>query len=296
MSTTQPNPRRRFLDWFADLGQHPIEAGDHLWFERSPFFYYAFPFHDVPSAEQVARRELFGHRRVLAARFGQQPAGDRPDRSVLWIRRTPYTLDELSSNTRSKVRRGLKNTTVERVEFAALRQAGLELIESTAARQRVSIGRRHHSSWQRTCDVSQRFPFIEAWAGFVERQLAVFAVCFQVEDCFQIWMLRSDSNQLGKYPNNALVHALMEEGLGRPGVSSVCYGFASLDRGTTGLNEFKRSAGFDAEPVDDVIVGRLPILAVRAGGNVLERLASRRHGVAQAATLAKTVGWWRSRP
>ena len=50
------------------------------------------------------------------------------------------------------------------------------------------------------CDVAARHPMMEAWGGFVGGALAVFAVCFQVEDCFQISTVRSDSELLSSYP------------------------------------------------------------------------------------------------
>lgn len=289
-----PPDRASFFDYFQELGRHPVTDGDLIWFERAPTFYCAFPFHEIRPADDISLRPLFRHPRVLAARYAQQPVGTGPASSHLWIRRRPYSIDELSSNTRSKIRRGLKNVRIEQVDFRSLRTRGFALVESTAARQRVGIRGRHRSSWEKTWSVSARFPFVEAWGGFVGSELAVFSVCFQVEDCFQIWMLRSDSEQLGRYPNNALIHTLLEEGFRRPGVSCVCYGFASLDRGTTGLDEFKRSAGFDPEPVDELVVGRLPILALRAGAAVLQRFSTKRHGLAQAATVAQSGRWWRS--
>jgi hypothetical protein len=290
-----PPDRMAFVDYFKLHGRHPIVVKDVVWFERAPGFYCAFPFHDIRLADDIALPALFRHPRVLAARYAQRPMLAGEGRSHLWVRRRPYSLDELSANTRSKIRRGLRNVQIERVEFRSLRERGFALIESTAARQRVGIRARHRASWERTWSASEQFSFIEAWGGFVGRELAVFSVCFQVEACFQIWMLRSDSTQLGRYPNNAMVHTLMEEGFRRPGVSCVCYGFASLDRATTGLDEFKRSAGFDPEPVHEVIVGRLPILALRAGAAALERVSTKRHGLGQAASVARSAEWWRTR-
>jgi len=286
--------RSRYRDYFAELRKHPIVSGDTLWFESGPSFYQSFPFHEVHKAADVDLRDVFRSPRALAARYAQVPEqGRRSAPSSLWVRREPYSLDVLSSNTRSKVRRGLKNTSVERIDFATLLDRGFPLVASTAARQRVRFGNRQAASFTRMCETAARHPMMEAWGGYVGDALAVFAVCFQVDDCLQISTVRSDSELLNSYPNNALIHTLMDGAYQRAGVTSVCYGLASLDRGTGGLSDFKRSAGFDPEPIDDVIVGRMPILAARGGAPILRRIAGRSHRLAQFATIAETVSWWR---
>lgn len=296
MSTPWPTSvdRSRYHDYFAALRRYPIASGDTLWFQSGPSFYQSFPFHEVHKAADVNLRDVFRSPRAMAARYAQVPEeGRRSASSALWARREPYSLNDLSSNTRSKVRRGLKNTTIERIDFPTLLDRGFPLVASTAARQRMRIGNRQAASFRRMCVTAAKYPMMEAWGGYVGDALAVFAVCFQVDDCLQISTVRSDSELLNSYPNNALIHTLMEGAYERAGVTSVCYGLASLDRGTGGLNDFKRSAGFDPEPIDDVIVGRMPILAARAGAPILGRIANRSHRLAQFATIADTVSWWR---
>ncbi len=287
--------RLEYLDYFDDLGKHPIVAGDVIWFESGRCFYQSFPFHVVHGAGDVAVDEVFDHRRVLAARFAQTPK-DHPQsrhRSVLWIRTAPYSISDVSSNSRSKIRRGLRSARVEQISFADVLRMGVPLAASTARRQRVVFGDRHATAWRRMCTVAERHPLLEAWGTFIGGALAAFAICFRVEDCFQISTVRSDSALLGSYPNNALIHTLLEEGFTRCGVRSVCYGLASLDRGTKGLDDFKQSAGFEAVNVDDVIVGRLPVLSARVAGVALERVAPRSHRLGQLATIAQSVSWWR---
>jgi hypothetical protein len=296
MSTPWPASATRaaFRPYFSELGKHPFEADGTLWFESGPGFYQAFPFHQVMPLGRPALEPIFEHRRVVAARFASAPRQtETPSRSVLWIRRTPYALDELSANARSKARRGLKATTIDRLDFITLRRLGLDLVASTAARQRVRFGDRQAGAFRRVCEVAVHHHQIEAYGAFVGSRLAAFALCFQVEDCFQISTVRSDSAHLKSYPNNALIHSLMASAWDRPGVDAVCYGLASLDRGTAGLDDFKRSAGFDGEAIDDVIVARFPILAARAAATVFERVRPGSHRAAQYATIARTAAWWR---
>jgi hypothetical protein len=283
--------RSTFMPFFEEQGKRPMVAADRVWFESGPGFYQSFPFHTIIN-DQSSLSEVFRNWRVLAARFPRMPSAPVPS-SVLWVRRTPYSIDDLSGNARSKIRRGLKKTRVEQIDFSTLVSLGLPLVASTAARQRVRFGARQVGSWKRMCTAAARHPSLEAWAGFVGQDLAAFAVCFQVEDCYQISTVRSNSELLSAYPNNAVIHAALEAGFQKPGITMACYGLASLDRGTEGLNDFKRGAGFEAEPIDDVILGRLPILAARSSARVLDRFSTRSHRVAQLATVAHTMAWWR---
>lgn len=286
--------RHRFVDYFSELGRRPVIVDGGVWYETGPTFMQRFPFHEVVSQGSSPGRELFQSRRVQAARFGRVPEAGSSGNSALWVRREPYTIDSVSSNARSKIRRGLKRTSVERVSFSDLRDAALPLLASTALRQRVRFGAKHSDSWQKLCDTASRHDMMEAWAGRVDGNLAIFAVCFEVENCFQISTVRSDSEQLSNYPNNALLHTLMEEAQNREHVDTLCYGLASLDRGTSGLDDFKRRAGFDAEPIDDVIVARHPVAAAGMAGRLLSRVEDRNHRLAQLSTIASTVRWWRT--
>jgi len=286
--------RARFIDYFGDLGRHPQLVDGGVWYETGPGFMQRFPFHEVVPLSSTPGQGLFRTRRVQAARFGRQPAVEDAPSSSLWIRRRPYSIDDLSANTRSKVRRGLKRTRIERVDFSELRTAAIDLLASTAERQGVSYRDRDAKRWSQFCDVAPRHNMIEAWAGYVDDQLAIFAVCFEVENCFQISTVRSDSALLNHYPNNALVHTLMTEADKRDSVDTVCYGLASLDRSTSGLNDFKLRAGFEAEPIDDVILARQPFASARVLGRGLSRVEARSHRWAQAATVARSVAWWKS--
>lgn len=286
-------PRTDFLPYFEGLGAHPVEAGGMVWFESGPSFYQSFPFHVVLKSSDAVRG-VFDQNRALAARFPvEPPALPNAETSGLWIRRVPYNLDDLSSNNRSKVRRGMKRTTIEQIDFGDVATAGLKLAVSTAERQGVRFSRRHSDRWHRMCMVARRHPMMEAWAGLVDGEIAVLAIAFCVEGCYQISTVRSDARFLSSYPNNALIHHLLGEGFSRAGVASVCYGLASLDRGTEGLNEFKRSSGFGYEPVVDHLVARLPVLAAGRAFLGARRLVPASHRAAQLETVARSMSWWR---
>lgn len=291
MTDTAPAGRRRedFLEYFEAIDRHPLVGGAFVWLRTAVGVYQSFPFHVVADGPG-AGRGAFRHPQVMAVRFPVR-ADEATATGALWTRLTPYQLDELSSNTRSKVRRGLKRTQVRRVRFADIREDGVRLAVSTATRQGGTFTDAQAALWRRTCDVADRTEGVEAWAGYVDDELAVLATCYHVEDCFQISALRSDDRLLSAYPNNAMMHTLLEDGFSRPGTTSVCYGLASLDKATTGLNEFKLAAGFEALPVRDTVLARLPVVAAaRAARPLIGRLpASHRSG--QLQTLVGQLAW-----
>lgn len=286
-----------FVEFFTQTGRRPILGLEHLWYPSFPGCFQSFPYHRVVEHPRDELRRIFEDRRCLAVRFPtseeDRSAGVTRDElhldtGVLFVRRRPYSINDLSRNTRSRVRRGLKACTVERVEPGSLARAAQPLVASTAGRQGTGWVRLQVRRWERFCQSAQRHRAFEAWAARVQGQLAAVAVCFTVEECYQVSSVRSDAAHLGSYPNNALMHTILESVSNRAEITQVCYGLGSLDRRTVGLHDFKLSMGFEAQPVRDNIVSRYPL---RIPPQLISLMTSpqRPHRLAQLGTAASQL-------
>jgi hypothetical protein len=154
----------------------------------------------------------------------------------------------LSSNSRSKIRRGLKRCKVEPIDFRLLAEKGEELDHSTRERQGRTVSSASNSYWQKYYSNAAQTVGAEAWGAFVDGELAAYLIGFRVENCSNLVILRSKQELLSSYPNNALLFSYLRHVLGRGEVDSVSYGLEPIQHDMEALDHFKLGLGFEKKP------------------------------------------------
>jgi hypothetical protein len=187
------------------------------------------------------------HQPCLGLRFVGPDAGPGKPSYQIVCEARDYSIDKLSGNTRSKVRRGLRRCEIGLVSFAELAAAGRAADADTVARQ----GRRPWVSgrrWDRFWRAAAATPGVEGWAATNGSEILAFLVTVEFEDAVEFLMARSRSEHGSVYANNALVFRVTEEMLVHRGARQVTYGIESLEP-VAGLDQFKQSMGFTCRPL-----------------------------------------------
>jgi hypothetical protein len=295
MLPSDPNGVECFTSFFESTGRSTMSTNGTLWYSLAPGLFQSFPYHRTHPSE--ALRKLATNPKFLAARVALQPNHLAPT-GAIWVRPAAYSVGDLTRNARSKVARGAKRCSVERIDFRIAEVEGLRLAASTAARQGVPFRKRGQARWAMTCRAAGDHGSFEAWGTYVESQLVAVAICFRVENCYQISTVRSDAQALDAYPNNFMLHSILEASSQMKGVEVVCYGLASLDQKTTGLESFKASVGFDRIAIADVVACRQAVMLGVRASNQLQRYVGKsghrseqvKHGLSLAANWRELVG------
>lgn len=232
------------------LGHRVIRTRSCYWYDLRTRFFLAFPHSQpvCPSPEEI--RQVFAATRCVGMRFPAPPhAAGRASYAFIIDDRT-YDLDHLSANTRSKVRRGLKQCEVRRLDPDFVRTHGRAAhIDSM---QRMHIQRDVYD-WARYWDAVESTPAAEVWGALRQGELLAYLVVVMVEGCAEVLVERSSSHGLRYYPNNALVFVTAQDLIRRPEVDRVLFGLESLES-VFGVDRFKESMGFRRWPIRQRIV------------------------------------------
>jgi hypothetical protein len=241
-----------YIGYLRDSGYHPIKTASCWWYDayHQKSVYFSLPLHRKISPSQDELRHVFHQRPgTLALRFISPGDSNLGHESYEWVYRSPYSLDQLSSNNRSKIRRGLRRCDLRPMTFSELAELGRRARKDTLARH-------GKDSDQDSVDLSMdSCPNFEAWGAFVGEELAAYLITLWVEDWAHLLVNRSSNKHLKNYPNNALIFSTVEELLSRPGLSAISYGWEPLEEHES-LDHFKSGMGAKQEIVRQSLVLR----------------------------------------
>lgn len=249
----------RFLE---AVGNRVVRVGSNYWYEVSTRFFMGAPpnFLFDPSEEEL--REVFRATHCVGIRFAAPFDGPGRPSYQIACADPGYGFETLSSNNRSKVRRGLKRCRVEPTPMSVIAEHGKRANEDTVGRQGrdgVFAGDR----WGRFFEVAGRTEGFEGWGAWVDDQLAAFLITVTFEDSVEFLLARSRSDLLGAYPNNALIFTVTEEMLVQRRTGAITFGLESLEP-VGPLDQFKFGMGFTRQPLRQRIVFH-PLLRVPLG-------------------------------
>ncbi|EPC04205.1 hypothetical protein L861_02510 [Litchfieldella anticariensis FP35 = DSM 16096] len=233
---------------FLEAAGHQVVRMDGVeWYAYQGFMMPAYLPHVVPkiSTEQ-ARRLLKASRHP----FVRWTCGfDRTESSPWWfvVREGPYSLEQCSTNTRSKIRRGLKRLTVRRASLDEMREQGHSVCVQAAARYdtagAASLPR--HDDFQRRLEAAASYPdVVEYYAVFQgERMVAFSENHLQSKAAFweNIWYV---PDSLRDYSSYALTHVMLDDYLNARGLDYVTDGSRSIYHQTQVQNFFIGTFGF----------------------------------------------------
>jgi hypothetical protein len=249
-----------YADFLRSLGHRVISVGSFSWYDANRFFYLSAPPHRTyePTAGQL--RAALQTLPCLGVRYAAPLESEGKLSYQIACARRDYGLEQLSGNTRSKVRRGFKRCDVGPVPFATIAAAGKQAHEDTVARQGRD-GVLSGEGWQRFFSAAGQAAGMEGWGAWHGGTLAAFLVTVTFDDAVEFLLARSCNDTLGAYPNNALIYWVTEEMLVRRAVREVTFGLESLEP-VAPLDQFKFSMGFERRPLRQRIVFRPAVAAL----------------------------------
>lgn len=286
-----------YASLLADAGHRVVRTDSAWWYEAHPRWFQCLPLHTElqPAAAEVA--EVFDQG-AWVLRYTCAVGSGTPSH-LTGCDAPAYGISSLSSTARRATRRGLEHCTVRRLPFDELEAAGgLELSRSTLERQDRKVSADHDRYWRGYFSAAQRSPIAECWGAFDGDRLAAFLLAATVGDCVYLHLLKSSSEHLASYPNNAVVHTFVQDALARPGITEVSWGLESLLPEMEGLDRFKRGMGFEPRPLGQRIE-LAPWLRAAVRGPItwmLPRLAPLARGNHLVERAATTLRWHAGQP
>lgn len=251
-SAAAPVGAEHFAAFLAGIGHRVVRTESAYWYDASWGFFLSMPSHHllVPTAAEL--RSVLRRQPSLGVRFPAPLEGPGTLSYQIICDAPDYGLAQLSANTRSKVRRGLRRCTVRPVSFAEIAASGVDADRTTLSRQ-GRPPRLRGARWARYWTAAAATPGMEGWGAFVGHHLAAFLVTVQFGEGVEFLLARSRSDLLDAYPNNALIFSVAEELLGHRGVREITFGLESLEP-VGPLDQFKFGMGFRPRPLRQRVV------------------------------------------
>lgn len=241
-----------YAGFLRAIGHQVVETPSAYWYDASRFFYLSAPAHRLYNPATDELRGVLRRPPCLGVRFaGPLQGGGKLSYQIACDNRA-YGLEALSGNVRSKVRRGLKRCEVATVPFSVIATAGRRAHGDTLARQGRD-GVLNGAKWDRFWAAAAETPGFEGWGAWSGDVLAAFLVTVTFDDGVEFLLARSCSDELGAYPNNALIFRVTEEMLVQRGAPEITFGLESLEP-VGPLDEFKFGMGFHRRPLRQRVV------------------------------------------
>jgi hypothetical protein len=269
----------RLLGFFRDSGFQVYRSANAAWYEAGPRFLLGVPTHDAVVISRAEGREAMRATGALGIRYITADNATGRESWQMMVTGADYDLAMFSGNTRSKVRRGLKNNEIRRISGAELKEAGEQAFLDTVSRQGRS-DRYGVDRWHKLLDAADATEGIEIWSAWHEGTLAAYMLIMLFEDSCEFYEARSRNDTLRYYPNNALLYTLTCDILVERKIPQITFGIEGLEE-LDSLDAFKLAMGYERRPVRQhvmfhpVIEAGLSIPPLRG---ILGLLATRTNG------------------
>ena len=242
----------RLAAFFSGAGFRVHRSESAVWYEAGPRFLLGVPTHDPLNLAEEEAREVLRTTGALGLRYiTADPGLGRPSWQMT-LSGDDYSLEKLSGNTRSKVRRGLKQNEVRRISGSELAVAGEQAFLDTVERQ-GRAGRYGIERWRRLLAAADADSGVEIWAAWHEGVMAAYLLVLTFEDSCEFYEARSRNDTLRFYPNNALLYTVTEEMLVTRGLERITFGIEGLEE-LDSLDSFKLKMGYEKLPVRQHVI------------------------------------------
>jgi hypothetical protein len=236
-----------FAEWLRRQGHRVYRTASSYWYDAGPRVLQAFPYHWLISPDEKEIHDLMVNHGIIALRYSTPL--DFPEGTVSYhvVLHMPYELNQLKSQTRNGVKRGLENFQIEQIPFERLATEGWALQYDTLARQ-DRLRSMNQGEWERLCRSAEGLSGFESWAATSKGELAGAVIICRIGNIFSVPYAMSRSSYLSHHVNNALFYSVSCELLNRKGVSGVFFTVQSLDA-PPNVDEFKFRMGFESKAV-----------------------------------------------
>lgn len=191
----------------------------------------AGPPHREISLSEEDCHELFHRTNAWLIRWPSQ--WDKNEISAFWyVIKDNYTgFGEFSRNTRSKVRRGLKNNLVRQIGKNELTKQGFSVYKKAFSRYHNSFRPLDRDKFLQRLDEldSDQYDF---WGVYQNNDLVAYAEIRKIEDVINTSVLKFHPFYLKDYSGYALLYTLIEHYLGKRGIRYMTNGARSISHDT----------------------------------------------------------------
>ncbi len=199
-----------------------------------------------------------------------------------------YDMSRLHRNFRAKVRKGLEECEIVRLEASDLLTQGLAINLQTMKRQnRFDTEFGSEREWKRLVTSISRCPSIASFGALVDGHLAAFAITCREDGWLHILHRMSRDEDLVHCPNHALDFSITQEITKDPELVAVSMGYTSLIAATEGLHEYKMRLGYTFSPHQSVVRLHPAFAAVLRSAPVKRLLAAARSHFPENQQLEK---------
>jgi hypothetical protein len=161
-----------------------------------------------------------------------------------------YDIEKLDKNGRRDARRALRNYSFRFIGWDHLLKAGYKAYHDT--RSRNGLSDHTQADFNALIAQSRIIPPNTCLAAIDEQGIiGGFLIMTMADDWIEVSGAYSDTGHLQNCPNNGMFHYLQEKFLATGIVTTISYGYSSVQTGSSidGLHHFKQRIGFDAVPI-----------------------------------------------
>ncbi|HYC56540.1 MAG TPA: GNAT family N-acetyltransferase [Candidatus Binatia bacterium] len=238
--------------FFERLGMRIFRSPSSWWYEAGPRFLLSLPSHTAIHVSDEEIRDLLAQSRTVGVRYVCEEADGGKSSFHLACSDPAYSLEKLSANTRSKVRRGISRNEIRQITGKELLGLGRgAFIETMERQKRASAGALEQ--WERLLRAADESEAVEVWSAWHEGEFASYLITIRIDDVCEFYQARSRNELLKHYPNNALIYTLTEEMLVRRGIREVTFGLESPEP-VEELDAFKLALGYEKKPIRQRVV------------------------------------------
>jgi hypothetical protein len=231
-----------------------LTADGHCWMPAHKVTRVRYPCNDRAPVSRAELSELFWRVRVPIVSYFEDASSEDANAWLYVCRDGAYSIDKLSANNRSKVRRGLRRFTVGKVSGAEIARLGYPCYVGTHERNGLSTPTSQREFERRWRD-RPGSQIEDVFAAVKDGVMGAFLSIRRLGRWAEIVGECSATDQLSDYPNHALMFTVLEHFLARERVESLSYGLSSLrtESRAESLHHFKLSLGYEAIPVKRVV-------------------------------------------
>ena len=250
-----------YAKFCLSIGYKVLETPHGVWIGPRYGFFSRLPLYETTPPQEQELETFFNQQSILGINYAAASGCKGKISYNYFVRDHNYNMNNLNTNCRRNVQKGLNCCQVRPMSFDELYRLGMPLNQDTLCRQ----GRSDHfisnpNQWKRLCRAGEELDQIEAWGAFVQGELGSYIITTRLGPVVSVLYNHSRTSLLVSHPSPALYFSMIQTLMQRPGIEAVYNGVEWLTT-RTGLDRFKQGMGFIAEPV--VLVTQLRPLASR---------------------------------
>lgn len=240
-------------EFFERLGHRTIRSESSWWYEVQHRVLLSFPYYKLIKPSEAEINTLMHEHKLHAIRYPTTLESLGFISTLELNSNHQYDLDCLHPAARRQTRQGLKNCTVQEIDFDYLEKKGLSLNRDTAKRRGRESQYADADYWRKYCQAAKNTEGAVTWGAMVNGELGSYVIGI-VFDGWVTWLLTNSSSALlNKRPSNALLFEVSRHYLRDLGGYQICYGIGSLEE-VSELDRFKIRMGWELKPIKQRIV------------------------------------------